>query len=130
MSTEAFTSEALAKSFPPEPTLGSITLKWAFDLRNEALAADEKKIGAYVLNRLKKENRALWDRLHQLRDETTYSRRRYGQCHFYVWSHHPNLIGHDPYPAANFPVAEVCWDHLMAICTRAEATSAGVASPT
>lgn len=130
MSTETSAPETVATPVPHEMLLGCITMKWALDLRNEAVAAGDKKVGAYVLKRLKKANLALWERLQQLASETTYERRRYGQCHFYVWSYHPNFGGHDPYPAAHFPNAEVCWDHLMAICTRAEQAAAGVASPT
>lgn len=104
-------------------SLGPVTIKWALDLRLEAVARGERRVGDFVLRRLKRVNLPLWEKLQQLAGETTFYCRRYGKTNFFVWSYHPELGGHDPWPGPRFPRSEVCWDHLMSICTRMESAT-------
>ena len=66
-----------------------------------------------VLKMVKKENLELWERLNDLAESTSFTRRKYGRKTFIYADH--ELLNIDPIAGTRFPKSELCCEFLQVL---------------
>jgi hypothetical protein len=75
----------------------------------------DPKVCTKVMKDMIKQDPALFDKVNELAEQTTFTVRKYGPGDFYCYPSHKDLKCQEPWPASRYPKASLCVQFALEI---------------